>query len=479
MKLSDLIKNLDIVKVIGNLDIEVFDVVTDSRFGSSSGVFVCLNGQNHDGHVFVNQAIKNGCVAIISEKELPVSITQIIVSDTRIALSVIASNFYGNIDKKMNLIGVIGTNGKTSTAHLIGKILNGTGKKCGVIGTLGTFFSGVCLEQSLTTPDPLQLHKALKEMYDCGIRTAVMEISAHAIYFKKVYGIKFAVAVFTNFSRDHLDFFNSEENYREVKKSFFSDNECKYIVTNADDELGREISKEFDGVITYSIDNPSDVFAIEIKEDKKGISFIINLFDCVYNVDMKLSGRFNVYNALAGATACALIGVKTERVISGLRSFSCVDGRLEKVYSNGFNIYVDYAHTPDGLEKVLSALKSITSGNLFCVFGCGGNRDVGKRREMGKISGLLANFTVITSDNPRYEEPMDIIFEIEKGVLEVTKKYVIIQDRKQAIEYAIDNAKKGDTILIAGKGAEKYQEILGIKLPYNDKDMVSEILRSK
>ena len=298
-----------------------------------------------------------------------------------------------------------------------------------------------------------------------------LEVSAHAIYYKKIYGLKFIVAVFTNFSRDHLDFFHSEENYREVKKSFFKDNKCKCIVANADDELGREIAKEFNGVISYSIDNPADVFAMEIKEDKNGTSFIINLFDCVYSVDMKLSGKFNVYNTLAAATASALIGVKTEKIVSNLRSLNCISGRLEKVYSNRFNIYVDYAHTPDGLEKVLSALKDITTGNLICVFG--------KRKEMGKISGLLANFTVITSDNPRYEEPMDIIFEIEKGLLEVSKKYVVIQDRKQAIEYAIDYAKKGDTILIAGKGAEKYQEVLGIKLPYNDKDTINEILRSE
>lgn len=479
MKLSDIIKNLDIVKIIGNLEVEVLDVVTDSRFNSYGGLFVCLDGQNHDGHTYIGQAIKNGCIAVISEKELPVSITQIIVSDTRIALSVIASNFYGNVDKKMNLIGVVGTNGKTSTAHLIGKILNNSGRKCGIIGTLGAFYNETFLEQSLTTPDPLQLHKTLKEMYDSGIRTAVMEVSAHAIYYKKIYGLKFIVAVFTNFSRDHLDFFHSEENYREVKKSFFKDNKCKCIVANADDELGREIAKEFNGVISYSIDNPADVFAMEIKENKNGTSFIINLFDCVYSVDMKLSGKFNVYNTLAAATASALIGVKTEKIVSNLRSLNCIDGRLEKVYSNRFNIYVDYAHTPDGLEKVLSALKDITTGNLICVFGCGGNRDVGKRKEMGKISGLLANFTVITSDNPRYEEPMDIIFEIEKGLLEVSKKYVVIQDRKQAIEYAIDYAKKGDTILIAGKGAEKYQEVLGIKLPYNDKDTINEILRSE
>ncbi len=479
MKLKELIKKLDIIKITGNVDIDIVDVAHDSNFVVSGGLFVCLDGQNNSGYQFVRQAEKYGCIAIVSEKELTTPVTQIIVKDSRMALSIIASNFYGNIDKKLKLIAVVGTNGKTSTAHLIGQVLNKNGKKCGVIGTLGSFYDNKSFEQALTTPDPLELHKTLKNMYACGVKTVVMEVSAHAIYYNKVYGLEFEVGIFTNFSRDHLDFFHSEDEYKKVKKLFFKNNKCKYIVANADDKLGMEIYDTFDGVITYSINNPADVFAIEISEDKQGLSFVINLFDCVYNVNLNLNGLFNVYNAMAAATATALLGVKTEKIISELQKCSVISGRLEKVYSGDFDVYVDFAHTPDGLEKVLSAVKKNTDGGIICVFGCGGNRDVGKRRQMGKVSGLLSNLTVITSDNPRYEEPMDIIFEIEKGVLEVTKSYVVIQDRTDAIEYALNIAKKGDVIIIAGKGSEKYQEILGIKLPYNDKDTVKSLLRGK
>ncbi len=477
MQLKELIKNLNIVKIIGKTDLEVTDVKADSNLLTFGSVFVCLNGRNHDGHVFIKQAEKYGCVAVITEKEAPCGITQVIVEDTRIALSIIASNFYGNVDKEMDLIAVVGTNGKTTTAHLIGDILNSNGVKCGVIGTLGTFYDGKSLEPTLTTPDPLELHKTLKEMYDCGVKTVVMEVSAHAVYYKKIFGLKFTIGIFTNFSRDHLDFFKTEENYKNVKLNFFKQNQCKYIVANTDDDLGVEIKNNYSNVITYSINNPSDVFVIEVNEGKRGLSFVINLFDCIYKVNMQIRGEFNVYNVMASATATALLGLKTEGVISALKKFNGVTGRMEKIYDKNFSVYVDYAHTPDGLKKVLSALKKNKGGRLICVFGCGGNRDVGKRRQMGKISGTLADFVVITSDNPRFEEPMDIICEIEKGVLTATKNYLLIQDREQAIEYALKYAKDNDVVLIAGKGGEKYQEILGIKRLYNDNDIVKDLLR--
>ena len=476
MKLNELIEKLDIVKIMGDLTVIISNVQIDSNSVTNGSLFVCLKGGDKDGHEYVKQVENYGGAAIICEREIETILPQIVVKDTRLALSVIAAEFYDRVCDKMRLIGVVGTNGKTTTAHLIGNLLNNAGIKCGVIGTLGTFYGDKFIEPNLTTPDPLVLHKILYGMYNEGYDIVVMEVSAHALYFQKVGGLKFEVGVLTNFTRDHLDFFGDMQSYERAKTKFFNENECKYVVVNADDNLGQKIAVK-DGVITYGIDNPADVFAIDIKSTATGERFVINLFDCVYDVKLKLTGRFNVYNALAAATVSALIGVKPKKVIEGLNKTSGASGRMQRVYGGDFSVYVDYAHTPDGLYNVLSALKISCKKRLICVFGCGGNRDVGKRVEMGKISGELADFTVITSDNPRYEEPMEIIAEIEKGVLEKSKNYVIVQERADGIKYAIEMAKAGDVIVVAGKGSENYQEILGIKRPYNDKDTVEDILR--
>jgi UDP-N-acetylmuramoyl-L-alanyl-D-glutamate--2,6-diaminopimelate ligase len=316
-------------------------------------------------------------------------------------------------------------------------------------------------------------------MYKNGIKTVVMEVSAHAIYYEKIKGVKFYGAVFTNFTQDHLDFFGDMESYKQAKMKFFKQNKCKFVVTNSDDLVGVEISKLCRNSLTYGIENPADVFAINIEENKEGASFVINLFDCIYDVNLKLMGKFNVYNSLATASACALLGVKPKDVVDALNNCSCVQGRLEKIYDKEFKVYIDYAHTPDGLKNVLQTLRTATLNRLINVFGCGGNRDKGKRAIMGRISAENADITVITSDNPRYEEPMDIIRDVEKGVLETKKKYISIEDRKEAIFYALDMAKKGDCVIVSGKGSEKYQEVLGIKKLYNDKDTIKEYFRGK
>ncbi len=476
MVLSELIDNLTDAKIYGRRDIEIENLETDSRCISKGSLFICLTGNAYDGHSFYRQAEKYGAVAILTEKKLNVSITQIIVSDTRKATSVIANNFYGKVSEKMNLIGVVGTNGKTTTAHMIGNILNNSGVKCGVIGTLGIYYGDKYFESNLTTPDPLILHKILSDMYLSGYKTAVMEVSAHALYYSKIFGLKFKVGVFTNFTRDHLDFFKDMDSYKKAKLQFFTDNYCDYLVVNADDDLGREISNLPKKIITYGLENPSDIFAIDIIEKSNLQTFVLNFFDQVYSVSMPLVGRFNLYNALGACSASALVGANSDKIIKALEKFTGAKGRMQCVYNKDFSVYIDYAHTPDGLEKVLKALKN-KDKRLICVFGCGGNRDSGKRKEMGKISAKLSDFTIITSDNPRFEEPMEIISDIESGVLEVNKNYIIAERRYNAIEYALSMAKTGDIILVAGKGSEEYQEILGIKHPYNDKDTIEEILR--
>lgn len=476
MKLKSLIKRLKQVEIIGNTDIEIKNVEITSKEVTSDCLFICLKGKENDGHKFVKEAERYGAVAIVCEKKLDTTLTQIIVKDSRVALSIIASEFYGRVDKKLKIVGVIGTNGKTTTSHMIYKILKNTGYNVGLIGTIGTFYGDNYIENSLTTPDPLEFHKTLYDMVESGVEVVVMEVSAHAIYHNKLYGIDFEIGVFTNFSQDHLDFFGNMENYKNTKLKFFENNKCKYVVSNSDDEVGRIISQKAKNTITYGLENPADTFAIELKERSSHYNFILNLFDCIYDVNLYFKGKHNVYNALGALTACSLLGVEIKKAVAELSKIKGVEGRLECVYSEDFDVYVDYAHTPDGLEKSLTALKS-KDGKLICVFGCGGNRDNDKRKKMGEISGEFADFSVITSDNPRFEEPMSIIREIEEGVIKKTKKYVLIEDRTEAIKYALNLAREKDSVLVAGKGSEKYQEILGIKTPYNDKDTIEEILR--
>lgn len=479
MKLEQLIKELDVEKIIGETDIEISDVKTDSNNVGCGDLFVALEGVNTDGHDYAHQAQTYGGVAVVCQRELNTSLTQIIVKNARKALSKIAAAFYQRKCDRLKLIGVVGTNGKTTTSRMIYEILNDCGINCGVIGTLGTFYNQKYISTDLTTPDPLTLHKILSLMYDDGVKVVVMEVSAHAIFWDKVYGLNFEIGVFTNFSRDHIDFFSDMENYKNSKLRFFKENSCKFVVTNSDDPVGKDIESLNGKVVSYGLENPADVFAVNVEELSKTTEFVINLFDCIYQIKTNFLGRFNVSNALAAATTCALIGAQPEKIAKALKKIKGVAGRLERVYADKFSVILDYAHTPDGLEKTILALRPTCKGRLVTVFGCGGNRDKGKRAQMGEISAKLSDFTIVTTDNPRFEEPMEIIRDIEKGVLKHSKRYLLIEDRRSAIEYAINWAKQGDVVLIAGKGSENYQEILGVKHAYNDKDTVNELIRGK
>ena len=477
MKVKNLIKNVEVVKIIGSIDFDVKEIKTESNKITKGSLFVCLKGGKYNGCDYIKQAETFGALCIVTEKELETSLTQIIVSNARKALAIISANYYNNAHKKLKIIGVTGTNGKTTTTHLITSILMENGIKCGLIGTLGIYYGNVYEEPELTTPDPLSLHKTFSNMVKAGVSVVAMEISAHALHFFKTYGLEFEAVVFTNFTQDHLDFFESMESYKMAKLKLFKEYKSKFVITNVDDNVGKEIADLSNNCISYGLENPADIFAIDVKEKEFETSFILNLFDKVYNVKFSMLGLYNVYNVLAASTVSALLGVNIDKIVNGIENLKGVEGRLELVHSSTFNVFIDYAHTPDGLLKSLGTLKNRTKGKLICVFGCGGNRDAKKRKIMGNISGELADFTVITSDNPRFEEPMEIIFEIEKGVLEKTKNYVIVEDRKEAIKYAINLASEKDVILIAGKGSEKYQEIFGIKKYYNDKDTVKELIR--
>ena len=434
MKLKKLISKLEIIETFGNLDCDVKEVKTDSNSISTGSLFVCLKGDNADGHDFIRQAEGYGAVAFVCERKLDTSLPQIIVANARKALAILASVIYGEPSKDLRIIGVLGTNGKTTTSKLLCELINYAGVNCGLIGTLGTYYNGVMHEQNLTTPDPLELHKAFADMKQSGVKAVVMEVSAHAVYYDKVYGVHFEGAIFTNFTQDHLDFFADMAAYERAKLKFFKEYSFKYVVTNVDDFVGRKITDLIPAAITYGIENPSDVFAMDVISSTSGESFILNLFDCIYDVKLQLLGRFNVYNALASATAASLFGIQTKKVKEGLERAGAVEGRLERVYDKSFTVIVDYAHTPDGLKKAILALRPLCLGRLICIFGCGGNRDKTKRQIMGQVSGKNADFTIVTTDNPRFEEPMDIILEVEKGILKETTAYVLIQDREEAIK---------------------------------------------
>ena len=474
MKLSALAKELREKKLSG--DCEVTALCTDSRTASEGELFFCYRGTGTDLHSYAEEAAERGA-CLVCERELPLPCAQLIVPDGRRAMALIAAAFYGHPERGMRFAGVTGTNGKTTTCYLLASVLEESGRRVGLIGTLGARFAGRTVPPDLTTPDPVSLFALLAEMKKAGVQDVVMEVSAHALALEKTVPILFDVGIFTNLTRDHLDFFGDMEKYGAAKKSLFSPARCRFAVYNADDPFTRELLKWETPHVLYGSENPADAFALSEEESVEGSKLILNLSDELCETHLKLLGRHNVQNALAAACAARRLGATVEDVARGLGKVGSVDGRLERVARfRGADIFVDFAHTPDGLEKSLSCLKELCEGRLIALFGCGGNRDGGKRREMGETAARLADFTVITSDNPRFEDPCAIIAAIEEGFCGISKEYVAVEEREKAIEYAVRLLCEGDILLIAGKGGETYQEIMGIKFDYNDKDTVKKIV---
>lgn len=456
---------------------EITGISTDSKHVMHGDLFICFKGGEHDGHDFAAEAVAGGAVAIVCERELDLPVPQIIVRDGRAASGKLASAFYGHPEQRLKVIGITGTNGKTTIAHMLASVLAEDGKACGIIGTLGIRYADREIAPELTTPDPVFLYKIFADMAECGVKYVVMEVSAHALYFGKTDGISFEAGIFTNLTEDHLDFFGTMERYAAAKERLFEPGRCRYAILNYDDAEGRKIGASCKNAFSYALENPADVFAVDIRENFDGCRFVLNLFDELYDIRLQLAGLHNVYNAMAAAECASLLGVSVPVIAAGLSRLPKVKGRLEHVARvRGADIFVDFAHTPDGLEKALSALRRHCKGRLICVFGCGGNRDVQKRPIMGAVAARLADFTVLTSDNPRYEDPFDIILQIEEGVRPLTEEYVIVVDRESAIGYAVDLLKKGDVLLIAGKGGETYQEIMGVRHIYSDVSAVKDVL---
>lgn len=471
MNLENLIKNLE-AKVIGETNIDILDITYNSKKVKKGSLFVCLCGENSDGHDFAKDAERNGAAAILCEKQVQVKIPQIIVSSTRKALSKVFSCFYDNPQNKLKIIGLTGTNGKTTTSFLIKSILEESGKKVGLIGTQGAFIGKQFFQTGLTTPDPQLLFKLLKQMVDFGVEYVVMEVSAHALALDKTEGIIFEVGVLTNLTQDHLDFFKTMENYQRAKFKLFEENKIKSAVLNFDDEFGRKLAETITvPFLSYSLNNPSDVFAAKIGNRNGKNKFIVNILDNVFDVESNLIGEFNIYNSLAAASVAAMLGCSTKQIKNGLEKLLGVEGRLNRFnLSNGVVAFIDFAHTPDGIEQALNAIRELKFKQIITVFGCSGNRDKDKRHKMGQIAEKLSDYVVLTTDNPRFENPELILDDIEIGMEKTAHTRFV--SREQAIEFALTLAKKGDCVAILGKGAETYQDINGVNVPYSDFEVV-------
>jgi UDP-N-acetylmuramoyl-L-alanyl-D-glutamate--2,6-diaminopimelate ligase len=477
MQLNKLLENIDYLQIAGDTNVEINGICTDSTKVVKGNLFVCFIGGEHDSHEYIRQIEGGGAVAVVCERLLDTSLPMVVVADGRAAVAHLARAFYGFADKKLNLIAVTGTNGKTTTTYMLKSIFDKSLHKTALIGTLGIIYGDKFISPELTTPDPVFLHGVFADMAECGVEYVFMEVSAHAIYYDKINGLHFKAGIFTNCTQDHLDFFKDMKEYAAVKRSLFVGDRCAIKIINSDDELGASMINEFDGALSYGLYNPADTFAVDLQERIDGTSFVINLFDELYEINLKMPALHNVYNALAAATCARVLGVPTDKIADGLSSLKGVTGRLERVAKyKGGEIFVDFAHTPDGLEKSLSSLKKLCAGRLYCLFGCGGNRDRSKRPIMGRVAAKYADFLIITSDNPRYEDAYDIINQIVQGVKDSGTNYVAVTEREAATEYAVNLLNDGDILLVAGKGGENYQEIMGIKHYYNDTDVIKKII---
>ena len=485
MKVSQLLNGLEGLKAKGNIELEVNKVEMDSRKISKGDMFVAIKGFETDGHEYITQAINSGANTIIVEQgydlkqlNLPDDITLVVAPNTRKALAVIADNYYNHPSKKFKLIGITGTKGKTTTTFMIKNILEKMGQKVGLIGSVATYIGEEKLhDNDRTTPDSLQLQEIFNKMVQEKVDTVVMEVSSQSLKLDRVYGTDFDICVFTNFSEDHISPKEHPDmaDYFESKTKLFD--MCKTAFINADDinviKL-KKMNKPCE-IKTYGIDNYCDILAKDITIMNTGADFKVKLGTRNERIKVAIPGRFSVYNALAAIAVTNKLGADAETIKEVMLEIK-VPGRSELVKNKlGLTIMVDYAHSPESLENILRATKTYTQGEVILVFGCGGNRDGGKRPIMGKIAGELAGFTIITSDNPRNEDPQEIIKQIEKGMKETNGKYICIEDRIEAIKHAMKIATKRDIIILAGKGHEPYQEIKGEKHPFDEREIVQKI----
>ena len=488
MELKTILSGLENLKVKGSLDVDVPNIKNDSRTVKPGDMFVAIKGFDIDGHEHINEACANGAKVILAQtnqitkediKDVPEDVSIVIADDTRYALAICACNFYKNPSRKIKLIGVTGTKGKTTTTYMIRDILEKQGIKVGLIGTVASYIGDTKIQNNdNTTPESLKLQEILAQMVEKDCEIVVMEVSSQSLKLHRVAGCNFYMAIFTNLAEDHIstkehpnmeDYFNSKVELFKM---------CKTGIINSDDIYSITIPKLVPecNYTTYGIDNNCDLLAKDITVTNQYVDFKVKLGDKNERVKVSIPGRFSVYNSLAAICATLKLGCSPESIKDALIDIR-VPGRNELVTNKkGLTIMIDYAHTPASLEKILSAVKIYTKGRVISVFGCGGNRDRNKRPMMGEASGRVADYTIITSDNPRDEEPEEIVKEIEKGIKKTKGKYECIVDRVEAIKKAIKMANQKDIIVLAGKGHEQYQEIKGKRYPFDEAKIVNEII---
>ncbi|HEY8345430.1 MAG TPA: UDP-N-acetylmuramoyl-L-alanyl-D-glutamate--2,6-diaminopimelate ligase [Bacillota bacterium] len=499
MKLRELLKDLPLLNVQGNLDLEINSVVQDSREAKPGSLFIAVKGAEIDGHNYIMDAVSRGALAVMVNEEAEArasielsetmglpdgTVCLVTVADTRKLLFSIGNTFYQKPASHLKLIGVVGTNGKTTSTFLIKSILETAGKNTGLLGTICNILGKKVRSAKNTTPGTLELQELFAQMVQEKLEYVVMEVSSHAIAQERIGGLDFAGGVFTNITQDHLDYHHTFSEYFQVKSSFFQKlSKEAFAVINLDDPHSAEIIKNtVASVLTYGLSTSAQVRAEQIKRSMKHTEFNLVIPNGRLKLRLNLIGDFNIYNALAAAGCALALGIDPEAIKRGLESVSYIPGRFQTIpESKDFTVVIDYAHTPDGLENLLRTARSLTKKRLITVFGCGGDRDRGKRPIMGRISARYSDFSIITNDNPRSEDPAAIAAEIEEGFIDSqqVKKYKIVLDRKNAIEEAIFMAEPGDLVVIAGKGHENYQVLAGETVYFDDREVASAALKER
>lgn len=462
--------------------VDVVELAYDSREVRAGSLFFCLRGTHFDGHDFAGSAIRAGAVAVACERPLGLGVPEIVVENSREAMNRVAAPFYGYPSRDLRLVGVTGTKGKTTTCYMLRSVFEAAGVSAGVIGTIQIQFDGATAPGVRTTPQSIDLQRLFRKMVSSGVKLCAMEATSIGIDQGRVAGTEFDVGVFTNLSRDHLDeYHGTMENYYESKRSLFLSHRVDQALINTDDDWGRRMASEIEiRSVSFGLKEDADLLATDIRREGRGSKFRAIGPGIELELNSRLPGKVNVYNALAASGAAHLLGVDHVAISRGIADLWVVPGRFERIDAGqDFEVLVDYAHTPDSLREALSASRGLTSGHVIVVFGCGGDRDREKRAQMGSVASEGADFVVLTSDNPRTEDPMEILRAIEKGVLARPPGdgYALVIDRADAIENALSRAKTGDVVLIAGKGHEKQQEFDGTTIPFDDRHVAEGILR--
>ncbi|MBF0590806.1 MAG: UDP-N-acetylmuramoyl-L-alanyl-D-glutamate--2,6-diaminopimelate ligase [Nitrospirae bacterium] len=494
MDIDKVLDKVDLQQSIGSLEGEVRGISCDSRRIEAGSMFFALRGEHSDGHAFIAEAIKRGARCVVYEDDIAPGllynrdVLMLKVADVALALAQIAANYYGNPARDMRVIGITGTNGKTTTSYIIKSILEAYGKKTGLIGTIHHMIADKGYNASHTTPQAPDFQMYLKRMHDEGCQYVVSEVSSHALAQRRVDAIAFDAAVFTNLTRDHLDYHNDMEDYFNAKKRLFTEllKPDATAIINADNDYATTLCRQLNALsintLSYGITAKADVMACDIEKTTEGMTFKLRHDGQTYSVKSRLRGYVNVYNTLGAFATGLTLNIPVDVILRGISILQGVRGRLEAVErGQDFSVFIDYAHTDDALDNLIRGVRRLYSGRIITVFGCGGNRDTGKRPMMARIATTLSDFTIITSDNPRGEDPLDIIAQVKAGAIASTSanesnNYDIEPDRREAIRRGIHMAEPGDVVLIAGKGHETYQEIKGVRYPFDDREVARTII---